>query len=95
MEGLDSVAYTSGLTFFSDYNFLLILKSQDSTSDCQHFSDILSAKLKKYIYLYLYGGRILNIVKVRDEDAVIFGPLKKLPDPDPTCNNGLIKLFLS
>ena len=44
----------------------------------------------------------LSTVQSRDEDPnpdpvgfrsdpVIFGP----PDPDPTCNNGFIKLFLS
>ena len=42
--------------------------------------------------------------KYRDEDPdpVIFGPpdpdpviFSTDPDPDPTCNNGFIKLFLS
>ena len=35
-----------------------------------------------------------------DPDPVIFGPPDSVlfstdPDPDPTCNNGFIKLFLS
>ena len=32
-----------------------------------------------------------KITRDEDPDPVIFGP----PDPDPTCNNGFIKLFLS
>ena len=39
------------------------------------------------------NGRWIHIVSIRDEDPdpLIFG----LPDPDPTCNNGYIKLFSS
>ena len=51
---------------------------------------------------FVFGfARILSI-KSTDEvpDPVIFGPLDPDPvlfstDPDPTCNNGFIKLFLS
>ena len=46
--------------------------------------------------------RISNIGTSRDEDPdpVIFGqsdpdPVLFSTDPDPTCNNGFIKLFLS
>ena len=43
-----------------------------------------------------YSLLAVNMLKTQvlldeDPDPVIFGP----PDPDPTCNNGFIKLFLS
>ena len=39
-------------------------------------------------------------IRIEDPDPLIFGlpdQLKKVtdPDPDPTCNNGYIKLFSS
>ena len=46
-----------------------------------------------------FSGKV-PILKTRDEDPdpVIFGPPDPVlfsTDPDPTCNNGVIKLFLS
>ena len=36
-----------------------------------------------------------HVAHIRDEDpdSLIFGPPD--PDPEPTCNNGFIKIFLS
>ena len=44
------------------------------------------------------GGR--HLCRDEDPDPVIFGPpdpalFSTDQDPDPTCNNGFIKLFLS
>ena len=41
-----------------------------------------------------------GLARDEDPDPVIFGPPDPVlfstdPDPDPTCNNGFIKLFLS
>jgi len=47
--------------------------------------------------LYKNGVKCLKIAffgvisRDEDQDLFIFGP----PDPDPTCNNGIRKLFLS
>ena len=46
------------------------------------------------------GHKIATLLKTRDEDLnpVIFGPVDPdffSTDPDPTCNNGFINLFLS
>ena len=51
---------------------------------------------KKHIVVDLWGKKFIWTrgmrirIRIRS-DPVIFGP----PDPDPTCNNGFIKLFLS
>ena len=50
-----------------------------------------NAPLKK-----IHGGAINQCNKSRDEDPLIFGPPDPVLfslDPDPTCNNGFIKII--
>ena len=52
------------------------------------------------VYPCSFSSKDAILPRDEDPDQLIFGPPDPVlfsadPDPDPTCNNGFIKLFLS
>ena len=61
-----------------------------------------SDPVDRLYFVVVYHDWLLEYTRDEDPDPVIFGPpdpdpvlFSSDPDPDPTCNNGFIKLFLS
>ena len=64
-----------------------------STADFFKINNHVNPNSIRRMGMAISQGTIACILVPRDEDPdpVFIGP----PDPDPTCNNGFIKLFLS